>query len=264
MKQTRQVPLVSATALVIGLVLGGAAQAQILTPPSDINPSVSSAAIKFTDNTSLNGGNPGSIYSQVSGPWSGSTWSLSQTDPTTSDYANGNIAATSSGFIYGISLNNVVLSQAPLNTGFADLNFQFTVEYDLSAGGLPSLPTYFPNFLVSGTVQSASTSYASVRGSIDYYGFNSAGVSTLLDTVTYGWSYNTPGSFANQLVSGVAANGFTTALGPNSTLTLVGNITFEVDPATFTVETVPEPSAMALAGLGGTSLLALRRRRGNR
>jgi hypothetical protein len=247
--------------IALALVLvSGSARAQILAPPNDINALNSTAAIKFTDNTSLNAGNPGSIYSQVAGTWSGTTLSLSQTDSTTLDYANGDLAATGSGTSYSVSLNNIVLSQLPLNTGFADLNFLFTVEYQLGAGGLPSLTTLFPNFLVSGTVQTASTSYAAVRGTIDYYGVNSAGVVNWLDTVTYGWSYTTPGNFANQLVIGTPMNGTTPALGPNSTLTLVGNITFEVDPATITVETVPEPRTLALAGLGAASLFAFRRR----
>jgi len=237
------------------------AGAQILTPPLDINAPNSSASIKFTDNTSFNAGNPGGIYSQVAPTWTGSTLSLSQTDPTTFDYANGDISATGSGLSYGVSLNNVVLTQLPANTGMADLDFGFTVEYQLGAGGLPGgLLTQFPNFLVSGTVQSSSPSYAYVKGSINYYGVSTAGTVSLLDTVTYGWFYNTPGSFANLLVTGSAMNGTTPALGPNSTLTLVGSITFEVDPASFSVETVPEPGTLTLVGLGAAGLFAFRRR----
>ncbi|HZL44021.1 MAG TPA: hypothetical protein VFD66_12170, partial [Verrucomicrobiae bacterium] len=48
------------------------------------------------------------------------------------------------------------------------------MNISLGPGGLPSLATLFPNLLANGTVQSASTSYASVLGSINYLGVNAA------------------------------------------------------------------------------------------
>ena len=143
--KTNHRPLVVAIfAIICGLLFTGSARAQI----TGINASASSAVIKFLDNNSFNAGNPGSIYNQTTSPWNGSTWPLSQTDPTTLDFANGDITATGGGIFYNIILNNIVLSQPVLNTGYADLNYQFTVEYNIGAGGLPSLPTSFPNFLV--------------------------------------------------------------------------------------------------------------------
>jgi hypothetical protein len=257
MKTNRRFLLVSVFALICGLLIAGSARAQIM----GINLANSSAVINFLDNNSFNGVNPGSIYTQSSSPWNGLTLNLSQTDSTTLDYANGDFFATGAGLSYNILLNNIVLSQPVGNTGYADLNFQFTVEYQLGGGGLPALlPTSFPGFLVSGTVQTGVGTFASILGSINYYGVDAAGVGYLLDTVNYNWVYNTPGIFNNLLVTGIANNGTTPALGPNSTLTLVGNITFRVDPATITVETVPEPGTLALAGLGAASLFAFRRR----
>jgi hypothetical protein len=248
--------LVVAITVICGLLFAGSAGAQI----TGINPASSSAVIKFLDSNSFNGGNPGSIYTQNSGPWNGSTWSLSQTDPTTLDFANGDITATGGGTFYSIVLNNIVLSQPVLNTGYADLNFQFTVEYNIGAGGLPSLATAFPNFLVSGTVQTGGTGYASILGSLNYYGVDASGVYGLVETVNYNWLNNTPGAFNNIPVNGVPVNGFTPALGPNTIFDIVGNLTFEVDPATLNVEPAPEPATLAIAGLAAASLLMFRRR----
>jgi hypothetical protein len=258
MKTIQRYLFIPVFVLLCGLPLASSATAQIV----GINMVNSSAVIKFDDQNSFNGSNPGSLYSQISGAWTGTTWSLSQTDATTFDYANGDVAATGAGTAYNISLSNVTLTQAPLNTGYADLNFQFTVEYVLGATGLPaSNPTQFSSFLVSGTVQPSAGSYAWIKGTIDYYGVNTAGTISQLDQVTYNWFYNTPGSFNNITVNGTAGTGTTPALVPFTTLTLVGNITFEVDPASLSVQTIPEPGTITLVGLGALGLIAVIRRR---
>ena len=260
MKTKRSTFVAAIFPLVGGLLIAGSAGAQI----TGVNLPNSSVVINFWDNNSFNGGFPGGVYSQVSNPWSGLLVTLSQTDSTTLDFANGDFFASGAGTSYGLALNNITLSQPVGNTGYADLNYQFTIEYQIGGGGLISLPTSFPSFLVSGTVQTGSGTYASILGSINYYGVDAAGVGTLLDTVNYNWLYTTPGIFNNLSVTGIANNGTTPALGPNSTLQLVGNITFEVDPATLTVEMVPEPGTLALAGLGAISLLAFHRRQPTR
>jgi hypothetical protein len=256
MKTNHRLLFIGVFVLICGLLFAGSARAQI----TGINAVTSSAVIQFLDNNSFNAGNPGSIYNQTASPWNGSTWSLSQTDPTTLDFANGDIAAIGAGNSYSITLNNVVLTQPVLNTGFADLNFQFTVEYNIGGFGLPSLPTSYPNFLVSGTVQTGGTGYASILGSINYYGVDASGVYGLVETVNYNWLNNTPGVFNNVPVNGVPVNGTTPAFGPNTIFDIVGNITFQVDPATLNVETVPEPGTLALAGLSVASLFAFCRR----
>jgi hypothetical protein len=80
-----------------------------------------------------------------------------------------------------------------------------------------------------------------------------------VDQVNYNWMYNTRGAFANQTVSGVAMNGNLGNLVSGTTITMNGSLTFEVDPASFTVTTVPKPGTVALCGLGAAGMFALRR-----
>ena len=243
------------TAVAVLVATAWPAVAQI----SGINSVASSATIKFDDQNSFLGLNNGGLYSQSASSWTGSTLTLSQTDGTTGDSANGDILAFGSGASYNVALNNVSLSQPVGNTGFADLIFSFSVEYQLG-GAWNSAPTFSPTFLVSGTVQSSSGSYASVRGQIDYYAVNTAGTYGIVDTVTYGWLYNTPGTFNNQTVSGIPSFGTLGNLVAGTTITMTGTLTFEVDPANLTVTTVPEPGTMALLGSGVAGLFVLRRR----
>lgn len=233
------------------------ARAQI----TGINAPASSALIKFNDTASLDPLlNPGvSLITQSAGPWPAfSTLALPfTTDIVTNDTAQGDITATWAPGAYNVAINNVLLTQAPLNTGFATLLFSFTVEYQIGGGGLGILPTSSPAFNVSGTVQPPPplTNFASITGSVNYFAVDAAGVGGLVETVNYNTMFNTPGPFVGA-VSGTPVNGNTPAIGPNSTLTLVGNITFTVDPASISANTVPEPSSALLALLSLPLLLA--------
>jgi hypothetical protein len=189
---------------------------------------------------------------------------LTQTDGTTLDQAKGELRGDLiNSTTYAVSLNSVTLTQSALNTGFAHLNLSFNIQYLLDSGGLGSQLTLFPNFAVNGTVQTGGTGFASFGGNIQYWGMDSSYNPYLLDTVTYTPAiWTTPGLFSGT-VSGVSANTFTPLLpgtvGANiSTLTLIGNFSFMVDPATISLETIPEPATMCLLGLGG---LLLRRKR---
>jgi len=241
------------------LLLAGSVQAQITT----INPVSSYGTITFNDVNSLNPSlNPGSTYSQGSSPWTGAPVSLTQTDPTTLDFANGILDASGFGpSTYPILLNNITLTQPSVNTGYAELNVQFGVQYQVGAGGLSAAAVQYPNFLISGTVQPAGSSFASLSGYIDYFAINAAGVGSLVDTVNYNWLYNTPGPFSGLSVVGVPVNPLLSAIGPNSTLVVTGSLTFVVDPASITVQTVPEPASQALAVVALAGLVAVCRRR---
>ncbi|MGA2070388.1 MAG: PEP-CTERM sorting domain-containing protein [Sedimentisphaerales bacterium] len=230
-------------------------------------PSSSFASINFDDTTSLNpSAVPGITNVTVGGsPWNGSSLTLFSTiDSVTLDEAKGNLLGQIiNPTTYDVSLNSVRLTQAAGNTGYAHLLLRFSIEFQLDSFGLGSQATLFPTFTVNGTVQPGGTGFAQFGGTIDYYGMNTAYQSYLLDTVTYAPpAWTTPGPF-NGTVAGVPTVGTTPTLpgtfGPNiSTLTLIGNFDFMVDPATINIETVPEPATMCLLGLGG---LLLRRKR---
>lgn len=244
-------------ALTAALTLSDRADAAI----SGINtPGTSLASINFDDTNSFSPP-PGTtnITPNVS-PWNGALFSLPfTTDGTTFDTAQGDIAASFLGNSYAITFTNVLLQQSLLNTGFAKLVFQFNVEYQLDAAGLPSQPTLFPSFAVTGTVQNPG--FAFVSGFINYNGLNADGTANLLDTVNYNANFGAPGPFSNT-VNGIPNNGSTPALGPNSTLTLDGVFTFVVDPASIHASSVmvPEPSSALLALLSAP--LLLRRKKG--
>lgn len=195
-------------------------------------------------------------------PWTGSIVTLPlTTDPNTADFAFGDISATFAGNSYTISLTNVTLNQAPLNTGTAHLNFAFNIEFQLDAAGLPLQPTLFPNFIVNGTVQNTSGAFAAVGGFIDYYGVNTAGTYSVLETVTYGSVWNTPGNYTGTAV-GTPVNGTTPLLVGNTTLTLNGFLSFQVDPASINAYSVqaPEPASLTLLALAA-GLVARRQAR---
>lgn len=229
-----------------GLLLGGPAHAQVTVVNAPVG---SLASIQFNDTTSLNPSlQPGSTYSSNISPWGGASQALAPTtDPTTLDFAQAGLTAAVVAGNYSTALNNVVLNQALVNSGHADLIFQFDIQFQIGPAGLPIQPTVFPNFAINGTVLNAG-GFASVTGFINYYGTSTVdGVIGLMDTVNYNDLYNTPGNF-NAIATGVPVNGFTDTLNPNSTLTLVGSIDFRVDPADINVETVPEPGPGLLVG----------------
>ncbi len=241
------------------LLVAGSVEAQI----ASITSAISTGAVQFTDTHSLNPSlNPGSSYGAISVAWTGAPLTLSQTDPTTLDAANGILDASGyGGNNYPITLNNISLSQAVGNTGHADLQVVFVITYQIGALGLPGGLAQYPNLLVSGTVQSAAGSYASVVGNIGYFAVNAAGVFVTSGSINYNFLDNTPGSTFNNSPVSVTPAPTLAALPAFSTLVVDGSFTFEVDPASLNVETVPEPGTQALTVTALSGLLVFCRRR---
>ena len=250
--------LAAAHTVLAVLLFATGASAQI----SGINSGASSASIKFNDTGSSVPPAGTTNVTQSTGPWNGSLFSpLFPTDPTTLDFATGDIQASGAGVVYSVLPGNIQLSQVNATSGFALLIYSFTVEYTI-ASNLALQPTLYPNFLVSGTVGSSPGSFASVTGSINYYDVsNAAYVNGLLDTVNYNYFNGTPGSFANAPVNGVPVNGTTQLILAGANLTLVGSFTFTVDPSTISAsaQMVPEPASGLLALLSLPLLLGHRR-----
>lgn len=228
-------------------------------------PGTSTASVNFDDTNST--APPAGITNTgpVTSPWNGSTVSLATTtDPNTGDFASGSVDASFvfAGNTYAINLNNITLNQLSTNTGFAELAIAFSVEYQLDAAGLPNQPTLYPNFVVNGTVQSSSSSFAALNGYIDYVGVNTAGAISVLETVNYNSLWNTPGPFSG-IAAGVPVNGTTPVLVGGTTLTLNGYLKFIVDPASINAFSVqaPEPASWVLAALGLAALGIVARKR---
>lgn len=184
---------------------------------------------------------------------------FSQVDLTTGDMATGDLVSlTASGNNYSFALQNILLTQAVTNTGKATLEFQFSIDYQIGTTAIPFQSVFAPTFGVTGTVQSSPGSFASVTGFIDYYNPNLGAIGSVIASVTYNDVFTAPGPFA-ATVSPSAA--FTPALGAGTSLLLIGDIIFTVDPASINAETipVPEPAAGLLALMSLPALLARRR-----
>src|SRR5260221_10647947 len=114
MRSTILKTLLIAVPFVGGLLLGDSARAAVTTVNS---PSTSTNTIAFIDTNSLDPSlNPGGSYIQVISPWGGVP-SLTHTLPLTTDpigdFAKGSITADVIAGNYSLTLNSVLLNQAP-------------------------------------------------------------------------------------------------------------------------------------------------------
>lgn len=254
-----------AVTLTIGWLVAGARVEAAIT---GINtPTSSFATIAFDDTQSV--APPNGITNAVVtvSPWNGSLITLPlTTDPITLDQASGDLVASFAGNSYALTFSNLFLAQPAITTtGFATLAFNFSIEFQLDALGLPAQPTLFPTFFLSGTVQTPPGSFAAFAGNLDYYGVNTAGTVSLLDSVSYAGLWTTPGPFT-ATVFGVPTFGSTPALFPNTFLQIDGSFKFQVDPASiggYSVMAVPEPGTLEIL-IGGTALPWMSRWRSSR
>ena len=215
--------------------------------------------LKFTmnDSTSFKNGNPGTALFQGNHvPWNGFPYSSGlQVLPITQDSTALSYQAFNTQTTYGLDIQNITCAQDIGNTGFIDFTIEYRIEYQTDGGGLPLQALFIPQFNVSGSVQTTA-SLATFLGHVSY----SSGINGPIETISYGYGNNTPGTFTNVPVIGTPLNSVTTiSLSPFDTLIVGGFFTLHVDPASITVETVPEPTATVLA-LCSLPLLWRRRR----
>ena len=241
-----------------GLLLSTSAKGQTVS----IIPGSSSATITFNDTNSFNSPNFGGSYNTSNPAWNGAALSLSQTDLLTNDLAQGTITALGGIGGYSVGFPSVTLTQPAPNTGFAILNFTFSLVFSITGGPSLVLAAQFPTFAVNGTTQLPG-GFAGVSGSIDYIGLDASANYSILETVNYNQFFVPPpntfsGNVLGVPVFGGPLNGFT-GLPSGTTLTLNGNFTFKVDPASINATSAPEPSASLLTLLSLPLLLARRR-----
>ena len=254
MKTYRQHRLLitSFATLTAGLLTSLTANAGIIGTIATV-PSNHYAGFTFDDTGSFFGTLSGGFYTGGTSPWGGALSLFAQTDGVTGDIAIGTIVDTSpfgGSNVYAFGFPNVQITQPSGNTGQTSLNIAFAIEYQLDALGLPVQPTLYPNFNVNGTIQPGG--FANITGTINYFD----GALNLLDTVTYSNLWTAPGIFTATSF-GTPAGGTTPALAPGTSLIVVGDINFIVDPASINVTSVPapEPTAGLLSLVSAATLL---------
>ena len=246
----------SLTALTAALLAGSL---PVKAAVNNINSATSSGYVQFDDTASLDPFlTPGVMNTTVNSPviWNGAQFGLAPTTaPITFDTAQGDLMATFAPLSYAVNLLGVALTQPVGNTGFALMRFQYSVDFVMDAGGLPSAATLAPVFFISGTVQGSS--FTSFTGRIQY---TSTLLNQAVEGVTYNYFNSTPGTFSTS-VFGVPIFGTLPTLPANDTLTLYGDFMFKVDPSSINAfsTTVPEPSASLLSLLSLPLFLGRRR-----
>ena len=158
---------------------------------------------------------------------------------------------------------NMSLTSGGAQYTYEQLNYNsdYTIANTLnSAGFLSGLSAGIsaPQFFVSGNVSTAG-SYATFGGVINYWDVPpSPGAPILLGSYTYSYNNSTVGPFSSW-VSGVGS--ISNGVNAPDTLRLTGDFFIIADPASMTVTSVPEPSSLALLGIGALGLLGFGWRR---
>ena len=211
----------------------------------------------FDDTNSLNAtSNPGTtnLVTTALAGWSGGIYNQPLVvDPVTGDDATFGIFAFSTPTTYGVFLTGTQLTQQVGNSGFARMDINYRISFQMDAAGLPTQLISIPSINLAGTVQPLG--FAVFTGSLT---FESAALGTF-NTVNYAYSNTTAGAFSTT-ITGTPMSPPSFSLPANDILTLAGTYTMIVDPASFSVEFVPEPSVAASAMLG-LAACTLRRRR---
>ena len=164
--------------------------------------------------------------------------------------------------------NLMYLNQPSTATGYAYEEEQFAIDYNVNSSGLIAGATLnnrpylvFGNFINGGSAEfGAEVNYwwlSTLAGTIQITSITNLGslqYQKYLSSVNGPFTSLVPDTYSSNSLLGVA---------PGSTgfLELTGDMYLIGDPVNISVETVPEPAALALMAVAGAGMLLLRKRR---
>jgi hypothetical protein len=228
-----------ANAAIIGIIGSDSVVTATFDDTNSFDPSANPGTTNSITTSLL--GWPGGIYSQPT-----------VTDPVTGDTATFGLFAYSTPTAYGVFVTGTQLTQQIGNTGFARMTINYRISFQMDAAGLPTQLIAIPSINLAGTVQPGG--FATFTGTLN---FESAALGNF-NTVNYAYGNTTAGSFSTT-IGGTAMLPASFSLPANDILTLDGQYTMIVDPASFSVEFVPEPSVACSLMLALATTLRRRR-----
>ncbi len=164
----------------------------------------------------------------------------------------------------GLSMS---LTQVGAPSSYAYEQLNYSIDYSLtntlnSAFQLTGVVGSFVSrsYNVSGTVGSSPGSYAQFGGEMNFYSVI-GGVSAPLGQLTFSYLNTSPGGSFATTVTGSGIIGGGVVVNNPDFIRVTGTFYVAGDPSTITVQSVPEPSALALLGLGALGLGQRNRRR---
>ena len=142
----------------------------------------------------------------------------------------------------------------------------YSIDYDLVntpntagflSGVLPSIVTR--SFAIFGSVDTLPGSYAQFGGEMNFWSVSGGSPTSMGPALTFSY-LNTSGGAFSTVVSSSGLIGSVPVNNPDS-IRITGTFYIAGDPSSITVQSVPEPSSLALLGLGALGLVKRNRRR---